>query len=132
MRIVTTRSKRGSALVKKSGNPAYTPKRGDVVWLTFDPQAGHEQAGVRPAVVLSPQTYNERSSLIVVVPVTRQVKGYPFEVILPAGLPVSGAVLSDQIKSLDWRARDARFICSLPEATVSSILQRAGVLLSAG
>jgi len=98
----------------------------------FDPQAGHEQAGIRPAVVLSPQTYNERSSLIVVVPVTRQIKGYPFEVVLPTGLPVSGAVLSDQMKSVDWRARDARFICSLPDPTVNSILQRAGVLLSAG
>jgi len=82
-------------------------------------------------VVLSPQTYNERSSLIVVVPVTRQIKGYPFEVVLPTGLPVGGAVLSDQIKSVDWRARDARFICSLPDPTVNSILQRAGVLLSA-
>ncbi len=130
-----TRSTQGSALGTKSGKsdkPAHTPKRGDVVWLMFDPHAGHEQAGVRPAVVLSPQTYNERSSLIVVVPVTRQIKGYPFEVVLPAGLPVSGAVLSDQIKSVDWRARDARFICSLREATVSSILQRAGALLSAG
>ena len=117
-------------MATKSGKAAQTPKRGDVVWLTFDPQAGHEQAGVRPAVVLSPQAYNERSSLIVVVPVTRQIKGYPFEVVLPSGLPVTGAVLSDQIKSVDWRARDARFICSLPEAIVESILQRAGVLLA--
>lgn len=102
------------------------------MWLTFDPQAGHEQAGVRPAVVLSPQAYNERSNLIVVVPVTRQIKGYPFEVVLPPDLSVTGAVLSDQIKSVDWRARDARFICSLPQPIVDSILQRAGVLLSAG
>ncbi|HKO56519.1 MAG TPA: endoribonuclease MazF [Thermoanaerobaculia bacterium] len=115
----------------RPGRP-YTPKRGDVVWLMFDPQAGHEQAGLRPAVVLSPEAYNERSSLIVVVPLTRQIKGYPFEVVLPAGLTVSGAVLSDQIKSVDWRAREARFICSLPEAIVNSILQRAAVLLSAG
>jgi mRNA interferase MazF len=116
----------------RSGKQAYTPKRGDVVWLVFDPQAGHEQAGGRPAVVLSPHVYNERSSLIVVVPVTRQIKGYPFEVVLPPGLPVTGAVLSDQIKSVDWRARDARFVCSLPESTVNGILQRAAVLLSAG
>jgi len=101
-----------------------------VVWLTFDPQAGHVQAGIRPAVVLSPQAYNERSSLIVVVPVTRQIKGYPFEVVLPSGLPVSGAVLSDQIKSVDWRARDARLICALPAAVLGGILQRAAVLLS--
>jgi mRNA interferase MazF len=103
-----------------------------VVWLTFDPQAGHEQACVRPAVVLSPKSYNERSSLIVVVPVTRQVKGYPFEVVLPDGLPVAGAVLSDQVKSVDWRARDARLICTLPERVVNSILQRAGVLFISG
>lgn len=102
------------------------------MWLTFDPQAGHEQAGVRPAVVLSPLKYNERSSLIIVVPVTRQIKGYPFEVLLPADLPVTGAVLADQIKSIDWRAREARFICSLSEIVVRAILQRAGVLLSAG
>jgi mRNA interferase MazF len=102
------------------------------VWLMFDPQAGHEQAGVRPAVVLSPRSYNERSSLIVVVPVTRQVKGYPFEVVLPPDLPVAGAVLSDQIKSVDWRARDARWICSLPETILNDIVRRAVVLLSAG
>jgi len=113
----------------KPGN--YIPNRGDVVWLTFDPQAGHEQSGIRPAVVLSPKSYNERSSLTIVVPVTHRIKGYPFEVVLPDGLPVNGAVLSDQIKSLDWRARDARFICSLPAPVVNSILQRAAVLLSA-
>lgn len=130
MKIGTPRSGPDRALATKSGKGAYTPNRGDVVWLTFDPQAGHEQAGVRPAVVLSPRTYNERSSLIVVVPVTRQIKGYPFEVVLPADLPVTGAVLSDQIKSVDWRAREAGFICSLPEVIVTSVLQRAGVLLS--
>jgi mRNA interferase MazF len=119
-------------LATKSGKHSYLPNRGDVVWLLFDPQAGHEQAGTRPAVVLSPKSYNERSSLILVVPVTRQVKGYPFEVLLPAGLPITGAVLSDQIKSVDWRARDARLICSLPEAILNSILQRAAILLAAG
>ena len=102
------------------------------MWLTFDPQAGHEQMGVRPAVVLSPLVYNERSSLILVVPVTRQIKGYPFEVLLPEDLPVSGAVLADQLKSVDWRARKARFIDSLPEAVVKTILHRAGLLLSPG
>ena len=129
MRIATTRSEQDRALATRSGNP-YVPSRGDVVWLTFDPQAGHEQAGIRPGVVLSPLTYNQRSGLIIVVPVTRQVKGYPFEVVLPPGLPVTGAVLSDQIKSVDWRARDARFLCLLPEVVVHEILQRAGVLLT--
>lgn len=125
-----TRSGRDQELATRSGKQGYLPERGDAVWLTFDPQAGHEQAGVRPAVVLSPRAYNERSSLILVVPVTRQIKGYPFEVVLPAGLPIAGAVLSDQIKSVDWRARDARLICSLPENVMKEVLRRAGVLLA--
>ena len=119
-------------MATKSGKSSYTPERGDVVWLTFDPQAGHEQAGVRPAVVLSPVSYNGRSSLIVVVPVTRQIKGYPFEVVLPDGLQIRGAALSDQLKSVDWRARDARFICSLPATVVIEILKRASLLVAAG
>ena len=119
-------------MATKSGKHGYIPNRGDVVWFTFDPQAGHEQAGVRPAVVLSPKSYNERSSLIIVVPVTRQIKGYPFEVVLPEDLPVAGAVLADQIKSVDWRARQARFICALPANTVNDVLKRAAVLVSAG
>lgn len=101
-----------------------------MIWLQFNPQAGHEQAGIRPALVLSPRPYNQRAQLCVVVPLTRQVKGYPFEVTLPEGLPVSGAVLADQLKSLDWRARDARFICALPEATVKAVLERAAALVS--
>jgi mRNA interferase MazF len=100
--------------------------------LQFDPQTGHEQAGTRPAVVLSPRRYNERAGLFIVVPVTRQLKGYPFEVIIPPGFPLAGAVLSDQLKSLDWRARDARFICALPEETVLAVLARSAALLSAG
>ena len=101
------------------------------MWLQFDPQAGHEQAGTRPAVVLSPRNYNERAGLFLVVPLTRQVKGYPFEVIIPAGLPVAGAILADQLKSLDWRVRDARFICSLPENIIAAVLARSAALLSA-
>ncbi|MEO8382177.1 MAG: endoribonuclease MazF [Acidobacteriota bacterium] len=119
-------------MATKFGDRPYVPKRGDVVWLTFDPQAGHEQAGVRPAVVLSPTSYNQRSSLILVVPVTRQIKGYPFEVVLPGDFPVSGAVLADQLKSVDWRSRKARFIASLPETVLRTILHRAGLLLSLG
>lgn len=132
MRTGTRKSEQDRELATKSGSASYTPNRGDVVWLTFDPQAGHEQAGVRPAVVLSPRTYNERSSLIVVVPVTRRIKGYPFEVALPSDLPVTGVVLADQLKSVDWRARDARLIGSLPEPILNDILQRAALLLSAG
>lgn len=104
----------------------YVPDRGDVAWLRFDPQAGHEQAGTRPALVISPRSYNRRVGLALLCPVTSQVKGYPFEVVLPPGLEVEGAVLSDQVKSLDWRARRARFACSVPrdviEETVARIL----------
>ena len=105
---------------------SYVPSRGDLVWLQFNPQAGHEQAGHRPALVISPSSYNRRVGLAVCCPVTSQVKGYPFEVLLPAGLDVEGAVLSDQMKSLDWRVRKARRIGSVPaevlEETVGKIL----------
>ena len=93
---------------------AYVPARGELIWLRFNPQAGHEQAGHRPAVVISPSSYNRRVGLVLCCPVTSQVKGYPFEVVLPQGLGVEGAILSDQIKSLDWRVRKARLIGNLP------------------
>lgn len=93
---------------------AYVPARGDLVWLQWSPQVGHEQAGRRPALVISPVSYNRRVGLAVCCPVASQVKGYPFEVLLPAGLGVEGAVLSDQIKSLDWRARKATRIAGVP------------------
>ena len=105
---------------------AYLPARGDLIWLQFNPQAGHEQAGHRPAVVISPSSYNRRVGLALCCPVTSQVKGYPFEVVLPPGLGVEGAILSDQIKSLDWRVRKARRIGNLPaevlQETVGKIL----------
>jgi mRNA interferase MazF len=109
---------------------SYVPRRGDVIWLTFNPQAGHEQAGRRPAVVLSPLAYNAKVGLAILCPITTHIKGYPFEVIIPNGFSVDGAILADQVKSLDWRARDAEFIFALPAATVSEILQRVGVLLA--
>jgi mRNA interferase MazF len=96
----------------------------------MNPQAGHEQAGRRPAVVLSPELYNEKAGLAIMCPVTSQVKGYPFEVHLPLGLPVSGVILADQVKSLDWQARNAELICTLPSKAVSEILQKIGLLLS--
>jgi mRNA interferase MazF len=100
-----------------------------MVWITLNPQAGHEQAGRRPAVVLSPQTYNSKTGLAILCPITGQIKGYPFEVLLPDGLPISGAVLSDQVKSLDWRQRKAELICVLPSQPISEILQKLGTLL---
>ena len=118
-------------MATKSGS-GYTPERGDVVWLSFDPQAGHEQGGRRPAVVLSPAFYNRSSSVVIVVPVTSAVKGYTFEVLIPPGLPVSGAILTDQLKSLDWRARRAERICALPPAVVREALAKAASLLAMG
>ena len=109
--------------------PAYTPEQGDAVWITLDPQAGHEQAGRRPALVLSPAPYNRRVGLALFCPITGQVKGYPFEVALPEGLAVSGVALADQVKSLDWRARKAVRICALPEELVARVLRRLNALL---
>jgi mRNA interferase MazF len=100
------------------------------VWITLNPQAGYEQAGRRPAVVLSPQSYNGKTGLAIFCPITNQIKGYPFEVIIPARLSVAGVVLSDQVKSLDWRARNAELICTLPTETISEVLQKLGTLLS--
>ena len=109
---------------------AYVPRCGDVVWITLNPQAGYEQEGRRPAVVLSPQSYNGKTGLAIFCPITNQIKGYPFEVVIPAGLSVARAVLSDQVKSLDWRARNAELICTLPTETISEVLQKLGTLLS--
>ena len=109
---------------------AYVPRRGDVVWLTFDPQAGHEQAGRRPALVVSPEAYNGKVGLAIFCPVTTQVKGYPFEVLLPKGLAVEGVVLTDQVKSLDWRVRRAEFLCKLPQHTVSEVMNKLGTLIN--
>ncbi|WP_350339164.1 endoribonuclease MazF [Geomonas sp. Red32] len=85
----------------------YVPEKGDVVWLDFDPQAGHEQAGRRPAFVLSPARYNAITGLMLCCPITNQVKGYPFEVAVEGAVNVQGVILSDQVKSLDWRIRRA-------------------------
>ena len=105
---------------------AYVPSRGDLIWLQFNPQAGHEQAGHRPALVISPSSYNRRVGLAVCCPITSQVKGYPFEVLLPEGLGVEGAILSDQIKNLDWRVRKASRIGIVPadvlQETVGKLL----------
>lgn len=108
----------------------HIPQCGDVVRISLNPQAGHEQAGRRPAVVLSPRSYNGKTGLAILCPVTSHIKGYPFEVVLPDGLPVAGAVLSDQVKSLDWRIRNAEPICTLPDEVVSEIIQKLGTLLS--
>lgn len=108
----------------------YVPDRGDVVWLAFSPQAGHEQAGRRPALVLSPARYNGRVGLALTCPVTRRRKGYPFEVELPPDLEIEGVALADQLRSLDWRAREAEFIGRAPEYVVKEIVGKVQALLT--
>ena len=108
----------------------YVPARGDVVWLQFNPQAGHEQAGRRPALVVSPRSYNKKVGLALFCPITSRIKGYPFEVELPEDLDVEGAVLSDQIKSLDWRSRKASLICVVQESVLVDVLAKISVLVS--
>ncbi len=108
----------------------HVPDRGDVVWVDFDPQAGHEQAGRRPALIVSPISYNRKVGLVLLCPVTNQRKGYPFEVTLPQGLMVAGVVLADQLKSMDWRARRAEFCCRVPAATVLEVIGKAQALLA--
>lgn len=103
---------------------SYCPNRGDVVWISFNPQAGH-----RPALVLSPEAYNQKVGLAILCPITGRIKGYPFEVAIPDGLEVSGVVLADQVKSLDWRARKASLSCRLPEEGVQDVLAKLGALL---
>lgn len=107
----------------------YIPERGDLVWLSFDPQAGREQAGRRPALVLSPALYNERAGLAFVCPITSRVKGYPFEVVLPEGLPVSGAILVDHLKSADWMARRAELAGKAPLPIVAETIRKLRPLL---
>jgi mRNA interferase MazF len=107
----------------------HVPGRGDVVWLQSDPQAGHEQAGKQPALVISPAAYNGRVGLALLCPITSQKKGYPFEVVLPAGFKVQGVVLADQIKSLDWRARRAERAGNVPAAVLEEIVAKIRVLV---
>ena len=106
----------------------YAPERGELIGLDFDPQAGHEQAGKRPALVLSPKAYNQRTSLALIVPVTNRIKGYPFEVLLE-GCKTTGCVLADQVRSLDWSARKATRIETAPRAVIEEVIAKLAVLL---
>lgn len=107
----------------------FVPDRGDLVWLQFDPQAGHEQARRRPALVLSPRSYNAASGLALFCPITSRIKGYPFEVLLPSECATQGVVLADQLKSLDWRIRRARLIGPAPGVVIDEVLAKAHSLL---
>jgi mRNA interferase MazF len=101
---------------------AYIPKKGDIIWINFNPQSGREQMGRRPALVISPNIYNHKVGLIVVCPITTKVKNYPFEVKIPDGLTISGVVLADQVKSLDYRTREAEFVCKIPSETLAEVI----------
>ena len=108
--------------------PRYVPGRGDVIWLNFDPQAGHEQAGKRPAIVLSPEAYNGKTNLAIACPITSKIKGYPFEVRL-VGKKIDGVILSDQVKSLDWNARAAQLIEKAGAEVISEVQEKLLLLI---
>ena len=100
----------------------YVPDRGDIVWLQFNPQSSHEQAGERPALTLSPKVYNQKVGLAVFCPITKQEKGYPFEVKV-GDSKISGVILADQVKSLDWRKSDAKFIVKAPSIVINEAIE---------
>lgn len=106
-----------------------TPETGDVVWLQFTPQRGHEQSGKRPALILSPKSYNQKTSLAICCPITTKIKDYPFEVRI-RGKKINGVVLADQIKSLDWRAREAIFVEKAPGSVVAEVKTLLKILLT--
>ncbi len=107
-----------------SRRAAYVPDRGDVIWITFNPQVGHEQSGRRPAVVISPSIYNSRAGMALCCPITSQVKGYPFEVLIPAGLKINGVILADHIRNIDWKTRRAEFLCQLPGRSLDEVTDK--------
>jgi mRNA interferase MazF len=107
----------------------YFPGRGDAVWLNLNPQSGREQAGRRPVLIISPLAYNKKVGLALVCPITNQAKGYAFEVEIPKDLKVKGVVLSDHIKSADWKTRNIEFICRVPEEIVEDVIEKLDTLL---
>jgi len=108
---------------------AYVPEAGDLVWLTFDPQAGHEQRGRRPALIVSPRVYNAKARLAVACPITSHVKGYPFEVAIPQSGRITGVVLADHVKNLDWEARRVVFEAKAPADVLAEVRERLRALL---
>jgi mRNA interferase MazF len=108
---------------------SHVPDAGDLVWLTFDPQAGHEQPGRRPALILSPRVYNSKARLALACPITSQTKGYPFEVPLPSGSKITGVILADHVKNLDWQARRIVFESKAPADVLTEVRERLRALL---
>jgi mRNA interferase MazF len=111
-------------MVKKD----YVPERGDIVWLDFDPQAGHEQTGKRPAIVISPKEYNGKVGLGIFCPITSKAKGYPFEVMIDSG-KINGVVLADQVKNLDWKSRRAAFIVKAKRDEIEDVIEKLSLLI---
>jgi mRNA interferase MazF len=107
----------------------YIPDRGDIVWLNFNPQTGHEQKGKRPAIVISPKEYNGKVNLGLFCPITSHEKGYPFEVIIK-NEKINGVVLSDQIKSLDWAKRDIEYIIKATEEELNGVIEKINILIN--
>jgi mRNA interferase MazF len=110
-------------------NNNYIPDRGDIVWLNFNPQAGHEQKGKRPAMVVSPKEYNRKVNLGLFCPITSQEKGYPFEVKIK-NKKINGVVLSDQIKSLDWTKRNMEYIIKAAEKEIKEVVEKINILIN--
>lgn len=106
----------------------YVPDRGDIVWLNFNPQSGHEQRGKRPALTISPAEYNKKVGLAIFCPITSNEKGYPFEVRIKHG-KIDGVVLSDQVKNLDWTVREAEFIIKATEFELDEVIEKIKVLI---
>ena len=108
----------------------YIPAQGDLVWLEFDPQAGHEQAERRPAIIISPKEYNKKTGLALVCPITSKIKNYPFEVLLPNSHAITGAILSDQIKNLDWKIRKATYVTKANEEVMQEVIAKIYAIIS--
>ncbi|PKN68583.1 MAG: mRNA-degrading endonuclease [Chloroflexi bacterium HGW-Chloroflexi-5] len=115
-------------MVKKSGK--YVPSRGDIVWLSFNPQSGHEQSGRRPGIVVSPKEYNETVGLALCCPITSRIKDYPFEVRIVIKNKIDGVILSDQLKSLDWRERQVKYIASAPKEIMQETIEKLTLLIN--
>jgi mRNA interferase MazF len=107
----------------------YVPGRGDIVWLEFNPQVGHEQAGNRPALVVSPREYNEKVGLAIFCPITHKEKGYPFEAKIDIRDKIKGVILADQVKSLDWRKRKAKYITKVNQEAMNDVIEKISLLI---
>jgi mRNA interferase MazF len=115
-------------LEKKSGK--YVPSRGDIVWLSFNPQSGHEQSGHRPAIVISPKEYNGKVGLAIFCPITSKIKDYPFEVKIIIKDIINGVILADQLKSLDWEKREVKFIAKAPKRVLDDTIEKLNLLIN--